>query len=190
MANSVGDFEYDGEKYWDSFLEFELQENMYLEDDISSGLLSDEGVAYMNNYIEEYDPLSFAVVAYLDLEDFEQLGLITIALESASPAMDVEYDSDYRNMSLTSIKLFESLMNAQSDDLRVSISKKTLGESTYIVNKYSEVGSEDCNVRIEYMTGIGRDYYPCIIAMLKDESYQVYVDKLVASIKYKTRVDR
>lgn len=189
-SDPLMDFEKDDNTYWNSYIEFTLGDDMYLINEVYTEMFSEYGSQLLDDYLEEYDPITLAIIIYGKPLENELYGIIFIALDKSDLLAKTEYNKDYAEANPDAIKKLEKLFNSVRDDLSFSINLETLGSNTYTVNKYSTIGTPDKSVKLEYVSGIGRRYYPCITAMLADAKYKSAVDRLVTTIEYKTRVDK
>ena len=189
-SNPIMDFENDGSTYWNSYMKFTIGNDMYLINDFYSEIFSQDGSEFIENYFEDYDPLTLAIILYGDPSTNDIYGLILVSLDRSEPTDPTEYNKDFEEVDSSSLEMFEDLLNSVRDDLHVEMNLKTLGDNTYTVNEYSLIGTGDNSIRLEYVSAIGRRYYPCITAMIIDSRYKSAVDSLVSTIEYKTRIDK
>lgn len=189
-SNPIMDFENDGNTYWNSYMKFTIGDDMYLINDFYSEIFSQDGSEFIENYFEDYDPLTLAIILYGDPSTNDIYGLILVSLDRSDPADPTEYNKDFEEVDSSSLEIFEDLLNSVRDDLHIEMNLKTLGDNTYTVNEYSLIGTGDNSIRLEYVSAIGRRYYPCITAMIIDSRYKSAVDSLVSTIEYKTRIDK
>lgn len=189
-SNPIMDFENDGSTYWNSYMKFAIGNDMYLINDFYSEIFSQDGSEFIENYFEDYDPLTLAIILYGDPSTNDIYGLILVSLDRSEPTDPTEYNKDFEEVDSSSLEMFEDLLNSVRDDMHVEMNLKTLGDNTYTVNEYSSIGTGDNSIRLEYVSAIGRRYYPCITAMIVDSRHKSAVDSLVSTIEYKTRIDK